>query len=316
MVRKGSSVRVRQRAFSDALHMPTFSLRLAIRWGEVGPYGNFLEAWFESPGHLSRPLSSSSCRAPTAGPCGDGTTGTTGRSGSKEVFRDRAIPFDLDVVHSRSGDGLDGRRRIGSKPAAGDAGNRERAPRVATAAGCPLAGRGHRSGSSENEHRSEAASGLESPSSAGCIASRRIASTVRCPGRILHSSRRRPAITCTRQDRVVKVHRMRRCDIDHIDIRIGCESLRAGMPIGDAKLVRETVSRSQTLRPHSGHNAGIARLAAAAGRSRTCSRSHRNRESPTAVGCPPCSILPTRIGERLSAPSSRRLQAPVSTCAG
>jgi len=39
------------------------------------------------------------------------------------------FPSDLDVVHSRSGDGLYGRRRIGSTPAAGDGGTAN-APRA------------------------------------------------------------------------------------------------------------------------------------------------------------------------------------------
>jgi hypothetical protein len=56
------------------------------------------------------------------------------------------------------------------------------------------------------------------------------------------------------------VHRVWRCDVDHIYVRVGHERRVAGMPIRDAKLLRETVSRSLASRPHGDRNAGIAQL--------------------------------------------------------
>jgi hypothetical protein len=60
-----------------------------------------------------------------------------------------------------------------------------------------------------------------------------------------------------REDRVVVVHRMRRCDVDHVNVRIGNERLVAGMPVRDAELVPETVRRSLAARPDRDGSAGI-----------------------------------------------------------
>jgi hypothetical protein len=54
----------------------------------------------------------------------------------KEVLQ-RAIPLRLPVVEARSGDGLDGRRRIGLNPAEGDVGTARTPPRTAAAAAYP-----------------------------------------------------------------------------------------------------------------------------------------------------------------------------------
>ncbi len=136
MVTKGSSVRVRQRALSYEL--PAYAYVFAevgdsLR-ARCGPCGNFLEASSESTGTYRV-----HSRAPVAADAAQWRAlvmpVTTGLSGSREVFRDRVIPFDLDVV--------------------------------ARAAGCPVAGRGHRSGSSENEHRPTTTGRQKSSSSGG-----------------------------------------------------------------------------------------------------------------------------------------------------
>jgi len=61
----------------------------------------------------------------------------------KEKMYERAIPLRLPVVQARSGDGLDGRRRIGLNPAEGDVGTADapRAPPHASLATQPDEGR-------------------------------------------------------------------------------------------------------------------------------------------------------------------------------
>jgi hypothetical protein len=60
-----------------------------------------------------------------------------------------------------------------------------------------------------------------------------------------------------REDRVVVVHRVRRRNVDHVDVRIGDKRLVAGMRVRDAELVRETVRGSLAARPDCDVNAGV-----------------------------------------------------------
>jgi hypothetical protein len=68
---------------------------------------------------------------------------SSGSKAPKEKVFQRAIPLRLPVVQVRSGDGLDGRRRIGLNPAEGDAGTAEapREPRQASLSTQPDEGR-------------------------------------------------------------------------------------------------------------------------------------------------------------------------------
>jgi hypothetical protein len=60
-----------------------------------------------------------------------------------------------------------------------------------------------------------------------------------------------------REDRVVVVHRVRRRDVDHVDVRIGHKLLVAAVPARDAELIREAVRRFQAARPDRDGDAGI-----------------------------------------------------------
>ncbi len=68
---------------------------------------------------IRRPATSRS--SPALRPVASGTR-TSGTRTAGSLVPDRAIPLEPRSIHSRFGDGLDGRRQIGSTPAGGGAG--------------------------------------------------------------------------------------------------------------------------------------------------------------------------------------------------
>jgi hypothetical protein len=85
----------------------------------------------------------------------------------QDLVLELASPSDLPSIDARSGDGLDGRRRIGRKPAAGDAGSAGPPRESSAAVANPLTGRGTRCRSRRTTPRSRRGTRAQGPLARG-----------------------------------------------------------------------------------------------------------------------------------------------------
>jgi hypothetical protein len=163
MVRNWSSVRVRQRDWADRVCL--WALTVAR------PHGGAV------PGSLWKPLGN---------PPG-------GCVASWGVLVIRAIPLVPEIIHARSGDGPDGRRRIGCKPAAGGRLKHRSSLRTAAAVASWMAGCGPRLGCLNG--RCSTSIGKEPTNTREGVLSRldrdQLAAARRAPARVSDAQRRR-----------------------------------------------------------------------------------------------------------------------------